>query len=159
VFASRILHQIYPLEPEKSQLPEYLRDLERMNITLQDISEPDLAYLFKHVITQEVAYNLLLYSQRRLLHCLIAEWYERTQADNLAPFYPLLAYHWGKAEDRAKTIDYLDKAGEQALWLGPIGRRCDVSPRPLPRMPRSRRLGPIIHYAGRVGNGTWERPL
>ncbi|MBI1881393.1 MAG: hypothetical protein HYR94_24705, partial [Chloroflexi bacterium] len=76
--------------------------------------EPDLTYTFKHVITQEVVYNLLPFAQRRELHHTVAEWYEHTQAD-LGPFYPLLAHHWGKAEVTAKTIDYLEKAGEQAL--------------------------------------------
>ena len=83
-----------------------------------DTPEPDLAYLFKHIITQEVAYSLLLFAQRRQLHRAVAEWYERTQADDLASLYPLLAYHWGRAEEPTKTLAYLELAGEQALRAG-----------------------------------------
>ncbi len=80
-------------------------------------------YLFKQAITQEVAYNLLAADQRRTLHRSVAEWHERTHADDLSPFYPFLAYHWGQVIEAdetepdlvAKAVDYLEKAGEQAL--------------------------------------------
>jgi predicted ATPase len=70
------------------------------------------------VVTQEVAYGLLLYAQRRQLHRAVAQWYEQTQAEDLASLYPLLAYHWGRAEEPTKTLAYLELAGEQALRVG-----------------------------------------
>jgi tetratricopeptide (TPR) repeat protein len=91
-----------------------------------DTPEPDLAYLFKHVVTQEVAYSLLLYAQRRQLHRAVAEWYERTHAEDLASLYPLLAYHWGRAEEPTKTLAYLELAGEQALRVGAYQEAVDV---------------------------------
>ena len=39
---------------------------------------PNLAYAFKHVTTQEVAYDLMLQAQRQALHRVIAEWLEPT---------------------------------------------------------------------------------
>ena len=83
-----------------------------------DTPEPDLTYLFKHVVTQEVAYSLLLYAQRRQLHRAVAEWYEHTQAEDRTSLYPLLAYHWGRAEEPTKTLAYLELAGDQALRAG-----------------------------------------
>ena len=80
--------------------------------------EPELSYLFKHALTQEVAYNLMLFAQRRELHRAVAEWYERTSAEDLSPYYALLAYHWNQAEDVPKAIEYLEKSGEQALRSG-----------------------------------------
>ena len=56
-----------------------------------DTPEPDLSYLFKHVIVQEAAYNLMLLSQRRQLHRSVAEWYEQAGGGDLA----LLAHHGG----------------------------------------------------------------
>jgi len=44
----------------------------------------------------------MLFSQRRMLHRAVAEWYEQVHATDLAPYYALLAYHWQKAE----VIDY-----------------------------------------------------
>ncbi|MEA3208312.1 MAG: hypothetical protein QOE70_1369 [Chthoniobacter sp.] len=118
IFALRILRDIYPIEPERAQLPAYLQTLERLDLTPLETPDPDLAYIFKHVITQEVAYNLMLFAQRRQLHRAVAEWYERTEPRDLAPFYPLLAHHWQHAENGPKALTYLEKAGEQALRAG-----------------------------------------
>jgi tetratricopeptide (TPR) repeat protein len=96
----------------------FLDDLQRHDFTVLDTPEPDLAYLFKHVVTQEVAYSLLLSAQRRQLHRAVAEWYEQTQAEDPSPLYPLLAYHWGRAEEPTRTLAYLELAGEQALRVG-----------------------------------------
>jgi predicted ATPase len=118
LFAFRILRHVHPLEADRSALRGYLDDLQRQDFTVLDASEPDLAYLFKHVVTQEVAYSLLLYAQRRQLHQAVAEWYERSQGDGPSALYPLLAYHWGRAEEPIKTLAYLELAGEQALRAG-----------------------------------------
>ncbi|MBN1890204.1 MAG: AAA family ATPase [Thermoflexales bacterium] len=114
-FAFRILRDIYPLEADKEHLGDYLDVLRQLDLTPLDPSQPDLGYTFKHIITQEVAYNLMLFSQRQQLHRAVAEWYERTYADDLSSSYPLLAHHWSKAQVPAKAIAYLEKAGEQAL--------------------------------------------
>jgi class 3 adenylate cyclase/tetratricopeptide (TPR) repeat protein len=118
LFAFRILRDVHPIEADRSALRSYLDDLHHQDFTVLDTPEPDLAYLFKHVVTQEVAYSLLLYAQRRQLHRAVAEWYEQTQADDLVSLYPLLAYHWGRAEEPTKTLTYLELAGEQALRAG-----------------------------------------
>jgi tetratricopeptide (TPR) repeat protein len=123
LFTYRTLRDVHPIEVHASQLADDLNALHRLDITLLQSSEPDLAYLFKHVITQEVAYNLMLFAQRRQLHRAVAEWYERTYADDPSPYYPLLAHHWSNAAGKptvepsagARAIHYLEKAGEQAM--------------------------------------------
>jgi class 3 adenylate cyclase len=115
-----LLRDIYPFEADKPHLDEHLQALEQLGLVARHPSESglELAYAFSDSLTQERAYNLLLFAQRRQLHRAAAEWYERTCADDLAPYYPLLAHHWGKAEDPARTIHYLEKAGEQARQYG-----------------------------------------
>jgi predicted ATPase len=125
-FVFRILRDIHPVETDKPQLPTYLDTLERLQLTQREL-EPELMYLFKHTITQDVAYNLMLFAQRRELHRVIGEWYEREYADRLPQVYPLLAHHWSRAAEgqgqlteRAlvtKAVDYLTKAGEQASQI------------------------------------------
>jgi hypothetical protein len=115
VFAHRMLRDVHPVEGDRQHLAAALQVLERQELTVQEMPEPDLAYLFKHVITQETAYSLMPFAQRRELHRAVAGWIERREGSDLASYYPLLAYHWGRAEDRAKTLDYLELAGEQAL--------------------------------------------
>jgi predicted ATPase len=114
-FAFPTLHHIYPVDADKDQLPNHLQALDRLDLTALEVPEPNLTYAFKHTITREVAYNLMLFAQRRRLHQAVAEWYEAAHADELALFYELLAYHWRTAEVPVKAVDYLEKAGEQAL--------------------------------------------
>jgi predicted ATPase/class 3 adenylate cyclase len=123
VFAFRILREVHPIEADKPALPVYFETLERLDLTPLERPEPELTYIFKHIITQEVAYNLMAFSQRRQLHQAVAEWYERAHSGELAPFFPILAHHWRMvAEDQradpaivSKAIEYLHKAGEQAV--------------------------------------------
>ncbi|MBI5030988.1 MAG: AAA family ATPase [Chloroflexi bacterium] len=115
IFPYHILHDSFPIDQERNAIPAHLNTLERLDFTALWTREPELVYAFKHFITQQVSYSLLLFSQRRELHRAVAEWYENHQADDLSAYYPLLAHHWGNAEEPAKTIEYLEKAGEQAL--------------------------------------------
>ena len=59
-----------------------------------------------------------MFQQRRDLHRLVAEWYERTFGEDLSPHYPLLSHHWRVAEDTDNQIKYLELAGEQAMRNG-----------------------------------------
>jgi len=123
LFAFRVLRDVHPVEADRLRLIEYLDGLHRLDITPLETPEPDLAYLFKHIITQEVAYNLMTFSQRRQLHRVVAEWHEKTHADDRTTYYTLLAHHWRQtiddpqrdAELALKAIEYLEKAGQQAL--------------------------------------------
>ncbi|MCC7118734.1 MAG: AAA family ATPase [Anaerolineales bacterium] len=118
VFALKELSAIYPIKAELSDLPEHLSSLESQGLTTLNSPEADVSYLFKHIITQEVAYNLLLFSQRRSLHRAMAEWYEGAFVQNLSAYYPALAHHWNQADVPNKALDYLEKAGEAALHNG-----------------------------------------
>ena len=117
VFPYRILHDVYPIEEERSFLPDSLDTLARMDLTPLDEDEPELSYLFKHVITQDVVYQQMLFAQRRQLHRSVAQWYEEASKD-LVPLAPLLAHHWSQAQNWSKAIDYLEMAGETALRNG-----------------------------------------
>lgn len=122
-FLVRALEAIYPIETDKPNLNHYLSTLRQLSFTTLLRMEPDLAYLFKHAVTHEVAYGLMLFSQRRQLHHELARWLEQTYAHDLAPYYPLLAYHYLRAAtaeelDRTlapKAIEYLEKSAEQSL--------------------------------------------
>jgi class 3 adenylate cyclase/tetratricopeptide (TPR) repeat protein len=114
-FAVAILREVHPLRQAVARtLAADLNEIERADLTVLDTPEPDLSYLFKHVIVQEAAYNLMLLSQRRQLHRSVAEWYERAGGGDLA----LLAHHWRLAEVPAKAVHYLEQAGTEALREG-----------------------------------------
>lgn len=115
IFAYRTLQHIHPIDADKPNLLQYLEKLESLDITPLDSPDPDLAYIFKHNITQEVVYNLLPFARRQELHRKIALWFEATFGDELNTYTPLLAHHWNRAGDPQKATYYLEKAGEQAL--------------------------------------------
>ncbi len=122
VFDFKVLEDVHPVEADRPKLAGYLEHLEKLDVTLLASPPPDLSYMFKHVITQQAAYNLLLYAQRHQLHQAVAEWYERVFAKDLSQVYPLLAHHWLSAHEStptdlsmSKAIEYLEKAGDAAL--------------------------------------------
>src|SRR6266498_1135891 len=125
IFAFRVLQAIHPIESDRPVLNGYMDNLTRLSLTLIESEWPDLAYIFKHAITQEVAYNLMLFSQRRQLHQAVAEWIEKTYEKNIEAYYALLAHHWSQAAETSeaqrndqallKAVEYLDKAGEEAM--------------------------------------------
>ena len=117
-FAYRLLHDIHPIAADRPSLPGQLEGLQQRSLVLLEAPEPELAWMFKHVITRDVAYELMLRAQRRALHRAIAEWYERHDAAELPRFYPLLAYHWSRTDMAAKAVQYQGLAGEQALAGG-----------------------------------------
>lgn len=123
IFSYYTLRAIHPVSEDVPYLMDYLDVLAKVDLTPLESPEPDLAYIFKHVITQEVAYNLLLFEQRRKLHQAVVEWFEQTYAEDIAKYYPTLAFHCYKVAEGstagkgaiAKAIDYLFKAAEQAV--------------------------------------------
>jgi class 3 adenylate cyclase/tetratricopeptide (TPR) repeat protein len=113
-FAVGILRDVHPLgDAAAAILTADLAAIERANLTMLDAVEPELRYLFKHVVIQEAAYSLMLMSQRRRLHGAVADWYERAGGDAA-----LLAHHWRLAGVPAKAIHYLEQAGAEALREG-----------------------------------------
>lgn len=117
-FLYRTLYDVYPLKNERDNLRDYLRVLEKLDLIVVQTPEPDLSFHFKHIATQEVAANLMLFSQRRELHEAVARWYERNFVYDLAPFYALLAHHWENAQSNSKAVEYLEKAAQKALRDG-----------------------------------------
>jgi class 3 adenylate cyclase/predicted ATPase len=107
-----------------------LEALASLDLTPLDSPEPHLAYFFKHIITQDVAYQTLLFAQRRALHRTVAEWYEQHYGagdglpagtapvpavpEALAPYLPLLVHHYQRAEVYEHERYYARLAGQQA---------------------------------------------
>jgi predicted ATPase len=75
----------------------------------------DIEYIFKHALTQEVAYNSMLQVQRHTLHEQIGAAIETLFADRLEDRCGELARHYRLSRDARKAIHYLvGLAGEQA---------------------------------------------
>lgn len=127
-FPFSTLRHIFPIADDKPHLSQYLQLLEEQALTSLESTEPEPAYAFKHIVTQEVAYNLLLFEQRRQLHQAVAEWYEMIyglkldQMNGLSGsivedssfIIPLLVHHHHHAGNLDKERHYAKLAGEQS---------------------------------------------
>lgn len=106
-----------------TNLSAYLQEMVQRNLIYAESLEPEFTYLFKHIITQEVAYQTLLSNQRREIHRTVAEWYEnQLQPESAAPgqadaalLLPLLVYHYYHAGETERERTYAQQAGEQAV--------------------------------------------
>jgi class 3 adenylate cyclase/tetratricopeptide (TPR) repeat protein len=76
---------------------------------------PEREYTFKHALTHEVAYSMLLQERRRVLHARIVEAIEALAEDRLTEHVDRLAHHALRGEVWDKAVAYLQQAGTQAL--------------------------------------------
>jgi len=110
-FTRRLLERIVDI---RARTEEFLRELKAIELIYEKSVFPELAYMFKHALTHDVAYNSLLVQRRKELHRLIGFAIEELYADRLAEQYEVLAYHFSKAEEWAKALEHLLKAAEKA---------------------------------------------
>jgi predicted ATPase len=74
----------------------------------------DVEYVFKHALTQEVAYNSLLIERRKVLHEQTGQAIESIFAGNLDDHLSELAHHYRRSDNNSKAVEYLEHAGRQA---------------------------------------------
>jgi tetratricopeptide (TPR) repeat protein len=96
-------------------IEKYLSSLESFDLIRTQAMEPDLEYIFKHALTQEVVYNGLLKKERQEIHERIGLAIEQLFSDRLSEFHEILAHHFQKGRSKDKAVAYLMKAGEKSL--------------------------------------------
>jgi tetratricopeptide (TPR) repeat protein len=111
-FLYDILQRVTELQ---DRLEGGLRNLERQDLIRTRSFQPDLEYIFKHPLTQEVVYNGLLKKERQEIHEQIARVMETVFRDRLSEFYETLAFHYARGQSVAKAVDFLVKSGEKSL--------------------------------------------
>jgi predicted ATPase len=75
---------------------------------------PELEYMFKHILIQDVAYNSLLIKTRKQLHGRIGNAIEDVYKDRLDGHYENLAYHYRLSGNGEKALEYLILAAKKA---------------------------------------------
>jgi tetratricopeptide (TPR) repeat protein len=121
-FAFRLLKNTMALGDE---LRAHLTNLVGLEILYEKVLYPELEYIFKHALTQEVAYESLLKQRRTELHGRIARAIEEIYAHQLEVHYELLAYHYQRSGNEKKAIDYLILAGEKSNQHSAAQTACD----------------------------------
>src|SRR5262249_55172599 len=92
-----------------------LRELQALEIIYEQGLVPEPAYIFKHAVIQDVAYQSLLMQRRKDLHRAVGEAIEELYHDRLAEHYGELAHHFTQGEVWDKALLYCRQAGEKAM--------------------------------------------
>ncbi len=154
LFQTALLFGMYPELGEEARVRTSLESLTHMELTALETPDPELTYLFRHVMTQEVAYESLPYALRSILHEQLADYLESHYAETLDQYIDLLAYHYDRSDNTPKKQEYLRKAGEAAQAEYANDAAIDYYRRVLPLLPPTekiaimRRLGDVLQLVG-----------
>jgi len=96
-------------------IDDSLSGLERLDLVRVKSHEPDLEYIFKHALTQEVVYNGILKKERCKKHERIGRAMEAFFKNRIAEFCETLAFHFTQGQSLHKAVHYLVKSGEKSL--------------------------------------------
>src|SRR5215204_5595691 len=117
IFAHRALVATCAQAPPPEQIADvepHLGILTYVELVRERVHDPELEFIFKHALTQEAAYELLLIRRRKELHRRAGEVLEELfqGQDELAS---VLAYHFRLGGEWQRTAGYEMRAGEQAV--------------------------------------------
>ena len=112
-FSSSLLRKVVTEREDK--LARLLSRLQAGEFVYEQPAFPEVEYIFKHALTQEVAYNSLLVERRKVLHERTAQAIEDVYRHRLDDHYSELAYHYSRSGNTQKAVDYLQLAGQQAV--------------------------------------------
>jgi len=99
------------------ELEGLLGELKALEIIYEQGLLPEPAYIFKHAVIQDVAYQSLLVQRRKELHRAVGEAIEELYRDRLSEHYAELAHHFIQGEQWAKAIEYSTLAGDRAAGV------------------------------------------
>jgi class 3 adenylate cyclase/tetratricopeptide (TPR) repeat protein len=110
-FAFCILQTVTGMSEE---LKACLLNLQGLEFIYEKRLFPELEYIFKHALTQEVAYGSLLGRRRKEIHAKIGEAVEQIYSGRLDEYYEMLSYHFLKSENYEKAYTYFKRSAQKA---------------------------------------------
>ena len=116
------------LNGDRDRLRETLDRLEERELVLSRLSSSiagEQEFIFKHVLTREVAYESLPRRERVGAHAAVANWIEETAGERTREFLELLAYHYSEAYLASR--DEADPAGTERLRRRAFRSMLDVA--------------------------------
>src|SRR5215203_3039004 len=119
IFAQRALMATCAAAPPPEQIEDvepHLGVLTYEELVRERVHDPELEYIFKHALTQEAAYDLLLIRRRKELHRRAGEVLERLYPEKQrGELASALAHHFRLGEEWQRAADYAMQAGAQAV--------------------------------------------
>lgn len=116
-FEFDVLAHVAP-DASNDQLNACLARVQQQEIVRESQRQPELIYMFRHGLMQEVSYGSLLARTRRVYHRKIAAHLEtELDASNEADVIPLIAHHAFIGQDWPVALRYQTLAGQRAQKL------------------------------------------
>jgi len=112
-FSASLVHAV--VRQSDDPLERMLDDLRLKEFISEQPATGDTEYIFKHALTQEVAYNSVLLDRRKLLHERAAEALEKLFFERLEHHFGEIAQHYRHSNNIEKAVYYLHRAGEHAV--------------------------------------------
>lgn len=111
------LESVTPLlaGPASAEVMALLDELIHLQFLNHVPSTSQNIYLFHDALLHQVVYESLPYARRQALHVAFAEWLTVRFAENLRPFYALLAFHYSRTDWHEKSLKYAIAAADSAL--------------------------------------------
>lgn len=109
----RLLEAIWEGEAS-GRLDDHLRELQRLEFLYERIEAEAPVYVFRHALTQEVAYASLLTLRRQALHAAAGQTLESQYIERLEDVYERLAFHYARSAEAGKSVEYLTRFAEKA---------------------------------------------
>ncbi len=112
-FPLALVRQVVDLPAER--IDSMLSALQTGEFIYEQPAALDVEYTFKHALTHDVAYNSLLIERRKFLHERAGQALESMFAGQLEDHLDQLAHHYSRSNNVDKAVEYLGRAGQQAL--------------------------------------------
>ena len=113
-FAYHILQSTTGMHDE---LKAYLLNLQVLEFIYEKSLFPELEYIFKHALIQEVTYYSLLTARRKELHRKVGQAMAKHFAGRLNEHSNIIGEHFLRGEDWERAYVYLNRAGDAAIRL------------------------------------------
>jgi class 3 adenylate cyclase len=97
------------------ELNQMLNDLQVAEFIYEQPVAGNIQYIFKHGLTQEVAYNSILLERRKLIHARTGAAIEAEYTNHLEDHIEKIGYHYSRSGNARKTAQYMSLAANQAL--------------------------------------------
>jgi class 3 adenylate cyclase/tetratricopeptide (TPR) repeat protein len=120
VFQHRVLESVCRDAPAMERIEHvepHIAALSYEQLVRERARDPEREYIFKHALTCDAAYGLLLKSRRRDLHARTGTALETLFADRRDEFAAVLAWHFAEAQDHKRALTYSRRAAANARRL------------------------------------------
>ena len=146
LFEAPMLPGAYPDLGSLDDVLGHLEALRSFDLVSLDRSA-DLAYLFKHVVTQEVAYGSMPFAFRAMLHRRVGSFLETHDPEAIERQLDLLAHHYWLGDDEAKKVEFLGRAAAAAQAGYANAAAIDYFDRLIPLLPVEDQVGSVLRRA------------